>query len=624
MAGAELRLDDHSLICLRSTAVVDGVTRSRIVPLLPEGSVVSTPRHHTGVVITEYGAADLSGLTVRERAAALVGIAHPDFRSGLAEVAATLGDGADPDGGRRVRPASLTLATFNVHMGVDGWGRPYDVVSGCAGPRRRPAGAAGVLGAPTVAPRARRPGWPISWATTWWPRWGWPTGASSPRTRPPPPAGAPCLTQVRTALRLDVERFRSRAGSADRPFVRGWWGWPCWPGSRSGTSRSSRSAGCAGTRPAGRSSAPWSDWSGGDLAVYGTHMSHITQGSHAQYRRLATAAPRRPRGGPGRGHEPVGPAGQLVLPGWRRAIIGRTWPAHRPHSQLDHVLVTPAVSVVDARVGRTSGSDHRPRGGHPGRGLTADRPSCPHPVTAARRSSVGAMTDTLDDFERTTFTAEGATRAIYRTGSRAGGHRDQRDARDHPAGGRASGDGGRRRLHRGHAPRVRRRRRDGRRPATPSGRSPRPASPRSSPCSPSGGPVPIIGWLRALARGRAPAVRRAGGGRGRHVLHRGVRPGHDGRRRGGGPGAQPTVAPLPRPGPAAPDVGLSDGRPGTGPGAGAPPAPACSGSASPATRPARRIASTISARCSGTHSSASSSTRRRATPTGTRRWPTRC
>ena len=33
----------------------------------------------------------------------------------------------------RVRPASLTLATFNVHMGVDGWGRPYDVVSGCAG-----------------------------------------------------------------------------------------------------------------------------------------------------------------------------------------------------------------------------------------------------------------------------------------------------------------------------------------------------------------------------------------------------------------------------------------------------------------------------------------------------------
>ena len=71
--------------------MTDGVVRSRIVPLLPEGSVVSTPRHHTGVVITEYGAADLSGLTVRERAAALVGIAHPDFRPQLAEVAGTLG-----------------------------------------------------------------------------------------------------------------------------------------------------------------------------------------------------------------------------------------------------------------------------------------------------------------------------------------------------------------------------------------------------------------------------------------------------------------------------------------------------------------------------------------------------
>jgi acyl-CoA hydrolase len=91
VAGAEMRIDDHSLICLRSTAVTDGVVRSRIVPLLPEGSVVSSPRHHTGVVITEYGAADLSGLTVRERANALAGIAHPDFRTELAEVADTLG-----------------------------------------------------------------------------------------------------------------------------------------------------------------------------------------------------------------------------------------------------------------------------------------------------------------------------------------------------------------------------------------------------------------------------------------------------------------------------------------------------------------------------------------------------
>jgi len=91
VAGAELRIDDHSLICMRSTATSDGVTRSRIVSLLPEGSVVSTPRHHTGVVITEHGSADLSGLTVRERAVALAGIAHPDHRDELLAAADGLG-----------------------------------------------------------------------------------------------------------------------------------------------------------------------------------------------------------------------------------------------------------------------------------------------------------------------------------------------------------------------------------------------------------------------------------------------------------------------------------------------------------------------------------------------------
>ena len=91
MAGAEMRVDDHSLICLRSTAVVE---RGHPVPdpaVLPEGAVVSTPRHHTGVVVTEYGAADLTGRTVRERALALAEIAHPDFRDDLRATAGSLG-----------------------------------------------------------------------------------------------------------------------------------------------------------------------------------------------------------------------------------------------------------------------------------------------------------------------------------------------------------------------------------------------------------------------------------------------------------------------------------------------------------------------------------------------------
>lgn len=91
MAAADLHLDSHSLICLHSTAVHDGKVVSRIVGLLPEGSVVSTPRHHTGVVITEYGAAELTGLTVSERAHLLVDIAHPDFRKDLREMADEIG-----------------------------------------------------------------------------------------------------------------------------------------------------------------------------------------------------------------------------------------------------------------------------------------------------------------------------------------------------------------------------------------------------------------------------------------------------------------------------------------------------------------------------------------------------
>jgi acyl-CoA hydrolase len=91
VAGADLHLDSHSLICLSSTVTVGGTVHSRILPLLPVGAVVSTPRHHTGVIVTEFGAAELTGLTVRERARALAEIAHPDFRGQLKEAAETFG-----------------------------------------------------------------------------------------------------------------------------------------------------------------------------------------------------------------------------------------------------------------------------------------------------------------------------------------------------------------------------------------------------------------------------------------------------------------------------------------------------------------------------------------------------
>ncbi|MFM8238134.1 MAG: endonuclease/exonuclease/phosphatase family protein [Actinomycetota bacterium] len=55
-----------------------------------------------------------------------------------------------------------------------------------------------------------------------------------------------------------------------------------------------------------------------------------------------------------------GPPVAAVMRGRRRAVRGRTYPAHRPHSQIDHVLVRRAIDVVAGRVLDATPSDHRP------------------------------------------------------------------------------------------------------------------------------------------------------------------------------------------------------------------------------------------------------------------------
>jgi acyl-CoA hydrolase len=89
VSGPGLSADGRSLICVPSSTIVNGELMSRVVPKLPSGSVVSTPRHQVDVVITEYGAAELQGRTIRERALALAAIGHPDMRDDLLAVAHT-------------------------------------------------------------------------------------------------------------------------------------------------------------------------------------------------------------------------------------------------------------------------------------------------------------------------------------------------------------------------------------------------------------------------------------------------------------------------------------------------------------------------------------------------------
>ncbi len=79
--GAQLSDQGRGIIALRSTA--RGGTVSTIVPFLPEGTEITVPSQDVDTIVTEYGVADLKGLCVRERAIALINIAHPDFRDQL-------------------------------------------------------------------------------------------------------------------------------------------------------------------------------------------------------------------------------------------------------------------------------------------------------------------------------------------------------------------------------------------------------------------------------------------------------------------------------------------------------------------------------------------------------------
>ena len=82
--GAYLSKGGKSFICMSSTVTgKDGTMKSRIVPTLTPGSIATDPRSCVHYIVTEYGMVNLKGLSTWERAEALIGIAHPDFRDQL-------------------------------------------------------------------------------------------------------------------------------------------------------------------------------------------------------------------------------------------------------------------------------------------------------------------------------------------------------------------------------------------------------------------------------------------------------------------------------------------------------------------------------------------------------------
>ncbi|MGH9074533.1 MAG: endonuclease/exonuclease/phosphatase family protein [Acidimicrobiales bacterium] len=231
--------------------------------------------------------------------------------------------------------AELTVATFNIHWGMDRRGRPYDLLAAC---RRldadvlilqevwRPDGTPG-----QVAELGRTLGYAVRELFL-------NRGVADPLPRVTCPrspgagggrgAGDWGLTLLSRLPVLAEERI----DLGQLPF----------DPARRGALR--LDVGASGRR----------------VAVIGTHLSHLTHGSLIQLGRLRRALPAATQPGLLGGDMNMwGPVVSAFLPGWRRSTRGRTWPAPHPHSQIDHLLVTGAIDVVGGEVLPPLGSDHR-------------------------------------------------------------------------------------------------------------------------------------------------------------------------------------------------------------------------------------------------------------------------
>ena len=91
--GAQMAKGGKSFFAFKSTLGKnpDGSPKSRIMPFFPPATIVTTPRSDVQYVVTEYGMVNLKHLTVRDRAKALIDIAHPDCRAELTKQGKELG-----------------------------------------------------------------------------------------------------------------------------------------------------------------------------------------------------------------------------------------------------------------------------------------------------------------------------------------------------------------------------------------------------------------------------------------------------------------------------------------------------------------------------------------------------
>ena len=255
----------------------------------------------------------------------------------------------------------ISVATFNIHAGVDGWGRPFDVVGAA---RRIDADVlileenAGADGAPSIAdtvaktlgyrvvlrpftgvklvepfaPTADEPSWgptglrpqvrAIRYAQEASLRWRQMTEAE--RQRPARAATLGLAVLARVDHRHEVAPLPNLLADPTR-------------------------------RALISLEIPLDS---GTVRVAGTHLGHLTHGSPRQMNRIRSLL----RSGPptvlGGDFNCWGPLLLGFLPKMRRAVVGPTWPSWRPRHQIDHLLVSRGLEVVDAAIFDSLGSDH--------------------------------------------------------------------------------------------------------------------------------------------------------------------------------------------------------------------------------------------------------------------------
>jgi endonuclease/exonuclease/phosphatase family metal-dependent hydrolase len=262
----------------------------------------------------------------------------------------------------------LSIANYNMHCGMDGWGRPYDYVAAIAGldadiiVLEEAWTALGDSGGGQSAEAARALGYQEVAHQL----------GSGRRIRPQPAAPSSWLARPawrgqNKALYMDGVRPQSaqvQAMARWQEAEQGTWGIAILvrptlvieatrvlPMTTLRADRVTRAALVVDVTVGGH-----------PISVGGTHMSHLHMGSHRNWaelrRQLHSAA--RPDAVLAGDMNTWGPLVKRFMPGWRRAVVGPTWPTWRPHSQIDHILVRGALQPVAGVVFPHSGSDHRP------------------------------------------------------------------------------------------------------------------------------------------------------------------------------------------------------------------------------------------------------------------------